>query len=77
MFVCICNGHRSSDIRRVAATGVKCPREIYNRLGKPARCGRCLEFASRLVDEVHAALGTEATPTAPPPVHLEPALEAP
>jgi bacterioferritin-associated ferredoxin len=79
MFVCICNGHRSSDIRRVAATGVKCPREIYKLLGKPARCGRCLEFASQLVDEVHAARAAEASGSAAalPPVRLEPALEAP
>jgi bacterioferritin-associated ferredoxin len=76
MFVCMCNGHRSSDIRRVAASGVKCPREIYIRLGKPARCGRCLEFASRLVDEVHATLAAEVS-TAPAGARLEPALEAP
>jgi bacterioferritin-associated ferredoxin len=75
MFVCICNGHRSSDIRRVAASGVKCPREIYVRLGKPARCGRCLEFAARLVDEVHDAVATDVGSA--PPSRVEPALEAP
>ena len=55
MFVCICNGHRDSDIRAAAATGLRCPREIYTHLGKPARCGRCLDLASQLVDEVHGA----------------------
>jgi bacterioferritin-associated ferredoxin len=53
MYVCLCNGHRSSDIRSAAASGLRCPRQIYARLGKPVRCGRCLEFAARLVDEVH------------------------
>lgn len=58
MYVCLCNGHRSSDIRRSAAeTGSRCPREIYARLGKPPRCGRCLEFAAQLIDEVHATSG--------------------
>ena len=51
MFVCMCNGHRDSDIRKVAATGLTCAREIYRKLGKPARCGRCLEFAAELIAE--------------------------
>lgn len=53
MFVCVCNGHRDSDIRAAAAKGLTCAREIYRHLGKPPRCGRCLDFASQLVDEVH------------------------
>jgi hypothetical protein len=38
-----------------------------------------LEFASQLVDEVHAARAAEASGSAAalPPVRLEPALEAP
>jgi bacterioferritin-associated ferredoxin len=56
MYVCLCNGHRSSDIRKVAASGLRCPREIYAALGKPPRCGRCLEFAGKLIDEVHETL---------------------
>jgi bacterioferritin-associated ferredoxin len=53
MFVCICNGHRDSDIREAAAQGIRSAPEVYRHLGKPARCGRCLDFASQLVDEVH------------------------
>lgn len=53
MYVCICNGHRDSEIRRVAAAGIKSARDIYAHLGKPPRCGRCLEFANKLVAEVH------------------------
>ena len=55
MYVCICNGHRDSDIRAAAKTGLKCARKIYRHLGKPARCGRCLDFAARVIDEVHAS----------------------
>ena len=58
MFVCICNGHRDSDIRRAAQTGLTCARQIYRHLGKPARCGRCLEFAAGVIAETHASLGT-------------------
>jgi len=67
MYVCICNGHRDRDIREAAQKGLRCAREIYRHLGKPARCGRCLELAARLVDEVHAA---------PPPAALQPSAEA-
>lgn len=56
MFVCICNGHRDADIRRVAETGVSCARQIYRRLGKPVRCGRCLEFAAGVIAEVHTTV---------------------
>jgi bacterioferritin-associated ferredoxin len=55
MFVCICNGHRDSDIRAAAAQGLRSAREIYRHLGKPPRCGRCLDLAAEIVDEVHAA----------------------
>ncbi|MDX1563447.1 MAG: (2Fe-2S)-binding protein [Gammaproteobacteria bacterium] len=55
MFICICNGHRDSDVRAAAESGLRCAREIYRHLGKPARCGRCLEFADKFVDDVHSA----------------------
>jgi bacterioferritin-associated ferredoxin len=63
MYVCICNGHRDSDIRAAAQGGLTCARKIYRHLGKPARCGRCLEFATQLVEEVHAAAPAQAAPT--------------
>jgi bacterioferritin-associated ferredoxin len=55
MYVCICNGHRDSEIRAAAATGLSCARQIYRHLGKPARCGKCLELAAELVAEVHGS----------------------
>ena len=54
MYVCICNGHRDHEIREAAASGLTCPREVYVSLGKPARCGRCLDLAAQVIDEVHA-----------------------
>jgi bacterioferritin-associated ferredoxin len=54
MYVCICNGHRDTDIREAAKTGLRCAIKIYKHLGKPPRCGRCLDFASQVIAEVHA-----------------------
>jgi bacterioferritin-associated ferredoxin len=63
MYVCICNGHRDSDIREAAKTaGLRCARAIYRHLGKPPRCGRCLDFAAQVIDEVHAAEALEPAP---------------
>lgn len=53
MYVCLCNGHRDSEIRQAAASGLTSARAIYAHLGKPPRCGRCLELADKLVAEVH------------------------
>ena len=62
MYVCICNGHRDSEIRAAAAQGLRCVREIYRSLGKPPRCGRCLSFATELVDEVHRTASAAQSP---------------
>jgi bacterioferritin-associated ferredoxin len=53
MYVCICNGHRDGDIRNAAKTGLRCAKQIYRHLGKPARCGRCLDVAAQVIAEVH------------------------
>jgi bacterioferritin-associated ferredoxin len=57
MYVCICNGHRERDIREAAKTGLRCARDVYRHLGKPPQCGRCLTFATQVIDEVHEAVG--------------------
>jgi bacterioferritin-associated ferredoxin len=64
MYVCICNGHRDRDIREAAKTGLRCAREIYRHLGKPARCGRCLDFATQVIEEVHSTAKPATTTTA-------------
>ncbi|HEY5567568.1 MAG TPA: (2Fe-2S)-binding protein [Gammaproteobacteria bacterium] len=55
MYVCICNGVRDREIRQAAMTGLRSARAVYSHLGKPARCGRCLDLAARLIEEVHAS----------------------
>jgi len=59
MYVCVCNGHSDRDIRSAARSGLRCARTIYAQLGKPLRCGRCLQTAERLVQEVHEAVSDE------------------
>lgn len=61
MYVCICNGHRDGDIRNAAKTGLTCAKQIYRHLGKPARCGRCLDFAAQVIAEVHGNAKTSDT----------------
>ncbi len=55
MYVCLCNGHREDDIREAARAGFTCAQQIYQKLGKPPRCGRCLEFADELIKEVRCS----------------------
>ena len=62
MYVCICNGYRDKDIREVARSGVQCAREAYETLGAGPRCGKCLEFAQTLIDDLHDAARAESTP---------------
>ena len=51
MFVCICNGHRDSDIAAAAEGGARCIREIYAQLGGAPQCGECLEMAESVLAE--------------------------
>jgi bacterioferritin-associated ferredoxin len=59
MYICLCNGHRDQDIRQAARQGLRCARAVYAHLGKPPRCGRCLELASQVIEEVHREDGGE------------------
>ena len=54
MVVCICNAYREAEIREAARSGLKCPQEIYKKLGEAPRCGRCLEHAEAVIAEVHS-----------------------
>lgn len=53
MYVCICNGYRDSDIRQLAQSGVRCAHVAYESLGSGPRCGRCVDVAQRLIDQIH------------------------
>ena len=53
MYVCLCNGYRDEEIREVAASGVRCAREVYFTLGNGPCCGTCIDCAQGIVNEVH------------------------
>ena len=56
MIICSCNRLSDDDVRRVARSGaeVLTPREVYDRLGCAARCGRCASTIRRINEEVSA-----------------------
>ncbi|MEQ8345822.1 MAG: hypothetical protein RIB84_24505 [Sneathiellaceae bacterium] len=50
MIVCLCNGHNDREIRAKAAElGSTCPVTVYAALQGPPRCGRCLDYAGRML----------------------------
>ena len=61
MYVCICNRYRDSDLRDLAAGGARSAEEAYSVLGNGPQCGRCLQFAQALMDEVTASSVAEST----------------
>ena len=60
MFVCLCNGYRDTDLRELARQGVTCAVKAYATLGNEPNCGRCIDVAQRIMDEVQYA--PEAAP---------------
>lgn len=62
MYVCICNGHAERDIRKAAASGLRCPKAIYASLGKPPRCGRCLTLATEIIESEQGNTGVAECP---------------
>ncbi len=63
MYVCICNGYRETDLRALAREGVRSAHVAYRSLGGGPRCGRCLNFAQRLMDDNHASPDDTAGPS--------------
>lgn len=51
MYVCMCNALRDRDVCAAAAAGARTAVDAYSALGAAPRCGRCLPFAQRLIDE--------------------------
>ena len=49
MFICICNGHRHSDISAAASRGHRSVREVYAALGGEPQCGQCLDMAEAVI----------------------------
>lgn len=53
MIVCICNAYRTAQIEATARETGHCDAyAVYEALGAGPRCGRCLEMAQDIVDEV-------------------------
>ena len=55
MYVCLCNGVTDRQIREAAEAGCRSMSELTMRTGCGATCGSCVEMATQLLDEVHAA----------------------
>lgn len=53
MYVCLCNAYRESELRQAASGGITCAKKAYAALGNGPNCGRCLDFAQLIIDEVH------------------------
>jgi bacterioferritin-associated ferredoxin len=62
MIVCLCNCYRDSEIRGLAQRGHSCARQAYAALGQGPNCGRCLEMAQSIIDEVRRAPTAMAVP---------------
>ena len=65
MYVCLCNGVTDREIRQVAEAGCRTLSELTMRTGCGACCGSCVESASQLLDEVHAAQPVASLPLPP------------
>jgi len=55
MYVCMCNALRDRDVAAAAAAGARTAVDAYRALGAAPRCGRCLPFAQRFIEERHGA----------------------
>ncbi|WP_374650238.1 bacterioferritin-associated ferredoxin [Dongia sp.] len=65
MYVCICNGYRDSEIARTAqASGLTCPRKVYELLGSGPCCGTCLPTAQEIIDGTHEKRAAAPLPLA-------------
>lgn len=59
MYVCLCNAVSDKQIAKAAREGACCMRELRERLGVGARCGKCVPTA-RAVLHAHAPASAEA-----------------
>jgi bacterioferritin-associated ferredoxin len=63
VFVCICNAYRESHVREAINQASSAQRitaeQVYARLGKHPRCGRCLTHVQNLISD---ATRDKATP---------------
>lgn len=55
MVVCVCNALREADVRQAARNGAISACEAYRALGRQPKCGRCVPYARKIIDEERAA----------------------
>jgi len=58
MYVFIGTAVTEREIRQVAEAGCRTMSELTMRTGCGASCGSCIEMATQVLDDVHAALPT-------------------
>jgi len=51
MYICVCNAVTDREVRGAVALGVRSFADLKSTLGVGSCCGRCEEFATRLVNE--------------------------
>ena len=60
MYVCLCNGYRDTELRKLAREGIGCAVEAYKTLGNGPSCGQCLDWAQQIIDQTRGGLGVAA-----------------
>lgn len=66
MYVCLCNGYRSSEIEQTArAGGLTCPVKVYEALGSGPCCGTCLPTAQEIIDDAHTGRSAKISTALP------------
>jgi len=59
MIVCVCKRVNSAQIREAVRSGASDVLDVSQKLGLGTGCGRCVEFAERMIDEECASLAYE------------------
>ena len=62
MIVCCCNAIREREVRDAARIGACSVGQAYARKGCKVKCGSCLPFARRVIDEELDALAQATAP---------------
>jgi bacterioferritin-associated ferredoxin len=60
MIVCVCKRVSSARVKEAVSEGATGVEELGEKLGLGTGCGRCLEFAERMVEREKAALSYDA-----------------
>lgn len=61
MYVCLCAQVTDSDIRQAVREGCCSVRDLRDRLGVAAGCGKCAEMAQELIKETLAEMPVPAS----------------